>query len=269
MLAIKNILKERFSGLFLLLLAGIIVFGFSLNSKHVESKNIASEEQKISNEGQILGEANEYSKETTKNSEETNLNVFEENLDSIEKKDTKIINQDISANIPNAYAILKDHLKKYCNKNYDKKKCKNYCSEVKNNKEYKDLYKKYCNNQKDEETIAVSNTTETALTLDFIINSGSGTEKFTVEFKEGETVYELMKKAKAMGKITYEKNTDETYGVYINEINGLKEGSDADWTQNKYWILYVNGKSSSLGCSSHKLNKSDTSIEWKYEKYSF
>lgn len=262
---IRKILRERSGGLFLLMAAFLIISGVSLNSPKAESKNeqSLSSEDNAFDDSQVLGEANNDSEEAIMSGTDA-----ESSSDGAEVSEEKIIPDPKTDTHDN----LKNNLKKYCNKSGsdNKKKCKNYCIEAKNNSRYKDLNKKYCNKEKDEEeTVAVAASGETVLTLDFVISSGSGTEKFAMEFKEGETVYELMKEAKAQGKMTYGKSADETYGVYINEINGQKEGSDADWTNNKYWILYVSGKSSNLGCSSHKLNKSDTSVEWKYEKYSF
>jgi len=249
----------------LLVVAFLIIVGVSSNSPQAESKNEQglSSEDRTSDDSRILGEVNN-------DSEETIMNVAD--AESL-SEEVKVPEEKIATDPKtDAHDNLKNSLKKYCNKSGsdNRKKCKNYCAEAKKSNQYKDLNKKYCNKEKDEEEVfSVVTLSETALTLDFIINSGSETKKFVMEFKEGETVYELMKEAKAQVKMAYGKSADETYGVYINEINGQKEGSDSDWTKNKYWILYVSGKSSNLGCSSHKLNKSDTSIEWKYERYSF
>jgi hypothetical protein len=243
---IKKILEERVSGLFLLMFALLIIIGISSNSPKAESKNDRSltSKNQISGENQILGEMSSNSGEIT-------------NEDSSVSQD-EIIKENASEN---ESQINPDNFREQKKEDVARKKSNKKSKKHKNSSNN--------NSSKSDETFVASAPAEAASTLDFIINSGSGTEKFTMEFKEGETVYELMKEAKAQGKLKYEKNTDETYGIYINEINGLKEGSDGDWTKNKYWILYVSGKSSSLGCSSHKLTKSDTSIEWKYEKYSF
>lgn len=261
---IKKTSRERASGLLLLVFAVFIVVEISAGSHKAESKNEQglADENQTSGEIQILGEANENLEEIIPDSANTDASLEEKEI-SKEKA--------VADPKADAYNNLKSSLKKYCGKSGsdNRKKCKKYCSETKNKSSHKDLYKKYCNEEDSKEEKTSASVVSTALTLDFIINSGSGTDKFTMEFKEGETVYELMKEAKLAGKMTYEKSADETYGVYINEINGQKEGSDSDWTKNKYWILYVSGKSSSLGCSSHKLTKSDSSIEWKYERYSF
>jgi hypothetical protein len=151
--------------------------------------------------------------------------------------------------------------------------------ETKGNDRYKDLRKKYCENKKNEDrntdtanqnedknTDTASQTEEiVGNELNFIV----GSKEFKIGFEEGESVFDIMKRAKSQSKIDFKYDDfGGNLGVLITEINGVKNGNDSDWTQNKYWILYVSGKSSSVGCSSHKLNKSDTSIEWKYEKYS-
>lgn len=268
---IKNFLKDKSGGLFLVFLAFFIIFGFSLNSRAVEgeSKNDSEDIVQVLDGEEVLGEVDEDKLEIN---DAENLSGDGENTDNIQKE-TDTDEKAKTDSKTEKYNEIKDYLKKYCDKKGSdkRKKCEKYCREIKGKSQYGDLRKKYCGNEDEESDDQTKNqVTDTAKNeLEFIIDSDSGTSQFNMRFEKGETVYELMKEAKAQGKMTYEKNTDETYGVYINSINGIKEGSEADWTKNKYWILYVDGKTSSVGCSSHKLDKSDTSIEWKYEKYSF
>lgn len=257
-----EILKERKSGLFLIFFAGFIIFGTSLNSRAVEP------EKQTSNNGEVLGEID------NDNPEVIDLEKSQDNRsDAALQEETGNDEKNEMAPQTDKYDEIKSYLKKYCKKSgsNNRKKCEKYCLEIKNKNQYRNLRKKYCGNEDKEDEGQNANQAVAAAKneLEFIINSDGKTSRFDIQFEEGETVYELMKKAKTDGKMTYEKNTDETYGVYINEINGLKEESDLDWTKNKYWILYVDGKISSVGCSKHKLTKSDNSIEWKYEKYSF
>lgn len=270
MFKIINILKERAGGLFLLSLAVIIVLCLSLNFSYAESRNeqeLASDKQ-ASDEGQILGETNNISEEATTDSKEDVQSSIEAD---IALQDTKVItNATNDDSTISAFDDLKNHLKKYCNKSGsdNKSKCKKYCLETKGNDRYKDLRKKYCENKKNEDknTNTVSQAEEiVGNELNFIV----GSKEFKIGFEEGESIFDIMKRAKSQGKIDFKYDDfGGNLGVLITEINGVKNGNDSDWTQNKYWILYVSGKSSSVGCSSHKLNKSDTSIEWKYEKYS-
>jgi hypothetical protein len=285
----KNFLKERQSGIFLLTFAFILITSISLghkvqssNDANLSGKNQPSSKTEIDLDG---GELAEVASEVNQDG------ISEVPFDEIEKEEeNKIAVSAVKAGATSVskteaekYSALKEKLKKYCDKKYESKKCKKYLTETKalfkTNKDYKRLYEKYLEKKEEREADDSDDSDdskrtqisleEKALTLDFIIKLPSGESKFEIQFMEGETVYEVMKRAKEQGKISYEKNTDETYGVYINTINGIKEGSEDDWTQNKYWILFVSGSSSNLGCSSHKLNKSDTAIEWRYEKYSF
>lgn len=224
----------------MIIVAGLIIAGVSLNSQKAESKG----EQNSAGENQILGEeSNNPAEIIGENSSASQEESVDENA------------------LENNNQISTDSTKGKINisKNKPTKKSKKHKSSSKDNDD----------SSENNDIAGVLAPAQTALSLDFSVSSGTETKKFAIEFKEGETVYDLMKEAKAQGKLSYGKSADETYGVYINEINGLKEGADADWTQNKYWILYVDGKSSSLGCSNHKLAKSDNSIEWRYEKYSF
>jgi len=58
---------------------------------------------------------------------------------------------------------------------------------------------------------------------------------------------------------TVETTTDPSLGEYVTSVNGVKGG-----TNNKYWIMYVNGQSSSVGASDYVTKSTDT-IEWKFE----
>lgn len=283
----KKFLKERTSGLFLLIFAFFIISAVSLGqgaqsndyaelsvkNQIADNYEVAEDDLAESDEAVLGVSGSEVIKESSGEKEK-----FSDEKAPVAEA-TKLRAETLAKAEAEKYAELKDDLKKYCDKKYDSKKCKKYLSEAKtlskSDKEYKKLYEKYLEKKEDREADSDDSKSteispdEKALTLDFVVKSPNGDKKFEIQFMEGETVYEVMKRAKEREKINYEKNTDETYGVYINTINGLKEGSEADWTQNKYWILYVNGKSSSLGCSAHKLEKTDRSIEWRYEKYAF
>jgi len=259
---LNKILKERLNGLFLLLLAAMIVCFFSFGSQKAESKNGQGvTNNKISNEKQISGEIFTGSEEEIQRSIETNATLQGTEV----AKNATNSNPSVSAS-----GNLKDNLKKYCDKsgNDNRSKCKKYCLKTKEKKQYKDLLEKYCENKKNEDkntNIVIQAEEIVGNELNFIV----GAKEFKIEFEEGESVFDIMKRAKSQGKIDFKYDDfGGNLGILITEINGVKNGSDSDWTQNKYWILYVSGKSSSIGCSGHKLNKSDTSIEWKYEKYS-
>lgn len=253
-------IKERSAGIFLLFLATAIISSFFLTSTQAKSqeesgqteKAAPPEEQEFASENPIYQEplneapeenlppAEEKTKEDTEELEATEEAPAEE-----EKKTDKEV-----------YDEIQEALKKYCNKegSLNRSKCAEFCAEAKKGskensdytKKYKSLRGEYCNK------------------IDFI----AGSKKFSIEFKEGETIFEVMRRAKNRNDMNF-KYENGDYGVFVTEINGVKNGSDSDWTQNKYWILYVNGKSSNEGCSSRKLTTEDTLVEWKYEKYSY
>ncbi|MFA6251329.1 MAG: DUF4430 domain-containing protein [Candidatus Paceibacterota bacterium] len=77
-------------------------------------------------------------------------------------------------------------------------------------------------------------------------------------FQEGDTVY------KVMDNLSNQKENNFSFsfrkypalGIFINEINGLKEGNG------KYWLYYVNGKEASVGVSKYELESGDI-INWE------
>lgn len=268
---IKKVLKERSNGLLLLTFAVLIIAGISLNSHRAESQNgqnLVSNDQ-VLEEKRVLGETNDSSDQMVEPNQESDKT---QEISVSEAKDEAEVTSE-------KYDTLKKHLKKYCEKDYDSKQCKKYIAEAKaykKDKQYNDLYKKYRDkieernkDNKDDNNDSNSSVSQTIKTVGNELDFKAGSKEFKIAFSEGETVFDVMKRAKSQGKIDFKyEDYGGGLGVMITEINGVKNGDDADWTQNKYWILYVSGKISPVGCSNHKLNKPDTSIEWKYEKYS-
>lgn len=83
-----------------------------------------------------------------------------------------------------------------------------------------------------------------------------GESNFTVELKDGQNACDNLYEAKAEGKIkslTIKDTYLESMGsLYVYEINGYKNN----------WILSLNGKSSSYGCSKVFPKVGDV-VEWK------
>ena len=73
------------------------------------------------------------------------------------------------------------------------------------------------------------------------------------------SVYDFMRQLQTEGKITFKDKTYSGMGKFIEEINGIKNGTE------KNWIYYVNGIKANIGVSNYKINKGDI-ISWKYEK---
>jgi hypothetical protein len=74
--------------------------------------------------------------------------------------------------------------------------------------------------------------------------------------KDG-TVLEAMVLEDASG-FTFTTKNYPALGVFVESING-KENRDG-----KYWILYLNGATSTLGASSARVSPGDR-VEWRYE----
>ncbi|MFA6386723.1 MAG: DUF4430 domain-containing protein [Candidatus Paceibacterota bacterium] len=88
-------------------------------------------------------------------------------------------------------------------------------------------------------------------------------KKYETNIREGETVFEVMKKIQdeSNDKIpfSFKYTENPNLGVFINEINGQVGGNDG------YWIYYVDGVEAGVGISNYKVKNGDQ-ISWKYEK---
>lgn len=258
----KNIFKERISGFFLILLAVLIISGLSLNSHLARSENkepLAS----VPTEEEVLGE-------TDSNSEEI---ILDENnaASTQDTQEEKIIETTTVVPDPEDifYVELKAHLKKYCGKNFNVKKCRDFLMEAKDARtkgaRFKELYKKYhFVPQKVEKKNNSSNTNsgisetkeEAALTINY---AGSKTDdKYTVTIVPSMTVIDMMNSTNGLSYV----ESNEWAG-YIVEINGVKE----DTSKHIYWMLYYNGKMASEGAATLKV-KSGDKVEWKYTSFS-
>ena len=84
-------------------------------------------------------------------------------------------------------------------------------------------------------------------------------KSYDVSVKEGDTVFGMMNRLKSENNnFDFKYKEYPSLGVYINEINGIKEGNG------KYWIYYVNGKEAEIGISKFKVSNGDI-INWKLE----
>lgn len=255
---IEKFLKERKAGLLLLVVASLIVVGFSVNSHLAQSEN---KEQLASApvEEQVLGEMAGNIEEPVLNESEIAVtqNTLEE--EAIEE----------AVNVPDPedifYDELKAHLKKYCGKNFNVKKCRDYLLEAKDARakgaRFKELYKKYHFVPKKVEkkdnssntNIEISETKEEAtLTINYVGNKPD--DKYTVAIVPSMTVIGMMDKANGLSYVE-----SKQWAGYILEINGVKE----DISKNTFWMLYYNGGMASEGASTLKV-KSGDKIEWKY-----
>jgi hypothetical protein len=279
---IGKIVKERISGFFLLIFAGLILIGLSANFHRAESKNgqeLAVSQEQSSPEGQTLGEADSVS-DYILPEEDPGDSVLQEDSSektegnaSVEKEAGKIDKADLEKV---RCEDLKKLLSKYCGKNYNISKCRSYLLETKDLSKKggrcRSLYKKYHFVPKNEEKKDSQNSSsdsdagsgdvkeEATLTINY---SGSkADDKYVVAIGTGMTVMDMMKKAKENGGLSYDESV--SWPGYIQEINSTKE----DMSKNIFWMLYSNGGMASEGASTLKV-KSGDKIEWRYAEVSW
>ena len=81
----------------------------------------------------------------------------------------------------------------------------------------------------------------------------------TIEFKEGENVYDILKRACSAAGIPMSAR-NSSMGIYVEGINGLFE-FDCGGTSG--WMYSVNGNAPNHSCSEHTVKNGD-SIVWYY-----
>lgn len=100
-----------------------------------------------------------------------------------------------------------------------------------------------------------NNPSQKALTL--IINDGTNTYHSSFDYRQGMTVFDLLKEATAKFKLVLKIKQYET-GILVESIGGVKNGQDK-----KYWLYYVNGKMPMVSVDKNKLNPGDK-VEFKF-----
>jgi len=90
------------------------------------------------------------------------------------------------------------------------------------------------------------------------INTGEKSYQYQETLKKDVSVLDLMKEASAKEEFALDIK-DSSMGAFVDGIYGVKSNAQT----NKFWILWVNGKSSNLGASQYKLSGGDV-VEWIY-----
>lgn len=98
----------------------------------------------------------------------------------------------------------------------------------------------------------------------FSVSLEAAGKTYQAKVAAGATAYDLMKKLQLEQGLKFSAKEYAGLGALIEEINGAKN----DVKANKFWIFYVNGKSSEVGVSNYVLKNNDI-IGWKYEGYKF
>jgi len=75
-----------------------------------------------------------------------------------------------------------------------------------------------------------------------------------IETENGANAFEIMKNNFDL------KFTEYEFGVFIEEINGIKP------SESEYWALYINDESASKGIADYTINE-DMGINWKIQSF--
>jgi len=86
-----------------------------------------------------------------------------------------------------------------------------------------------------------------------------GDTTYLVDIASNETVIGAMRALASTGDLVYTGRDYPGLGTFVDSINGKKSADGL------YWILYLNGTTTSRGASATVLNVGDV-VEWKCEK---
>ena len=107
----------------------------------------------------------------------------------------------------------------------------------------------------------ISTSIPSRLSVTLVINANGKTESRELAITQGETVADVLKRAKESGYEVVTKDFGQPLGVFVESINGVANEPQAL----EYWTLYVNGERSLLGASGTKVNAGDK-LEWRLER---
>lgn len=97
----------------------------------------------------------------------------------------------------------------------------------------------------------------------FIPADGIVLETVTVRFSDGETAFDVLKRACEENEIQLEYSYTPAYGSYY--IEGINNLYQFDCGKSSGWLYYINGSSPGCGCSSYVMSDGDV-LSWKYNK---
>jgi hypothetical protein len=269
MINIKKTLKERTSGLFLIIFAVFIIAGISISSHRAESENRQNlaDINQASTEGQILGEEKDNPEEIADNPGETEpvMETDNENANQEGKQEEKTEKiTTVSNSEDDYYNDLKNRLKKYCGNNFNVKKCQDYLKEAKDAREkgarFKELYKKYHFEKKEdnESSSSVASSSANSATASLAITSGGNSKSYSITSPSGISVIGLMD---LLQKDSSQNFFYHSSSGFVDKINGTENSG------NMSWMLYSckggTCKLSSVGALDCKIDDWDK-IEWKY-----
>lgn len=98
--------------------------------------------------------------------------------------------------------------------------------------------------------------------VQLVIDDGNDITNQNISPVPGQTALQTLERAAKLKSFAYETKSYST-GVLIESINGQKNG-----TNNKYWILYVNGESAQVGADQQLVQAGDK-IEFRFQESIF
>ena len=279
---IKKFLREGTEGLFLLLIAVVILNVIPVGSKTAESKNkqTSVSEEQVANDEQILGETSENSEKAEEAADETVPEIPKETAEN-SKKETVVAQNTQEETVTETavddidpkdalYDELKTNLKKYCDKKFDTKKCRKYLLEAKDagekGRRFRDLYKKYhFEPKKDNNSNNNSDSADPNVAISLVITAGGSSKSYNVISSPSASVVDLME----LAGVTYNRKGNICAGC-MNNINEMGENSAT-----MSWMLYICKKDTCKlapvgdsdcrinGCTEERVKDWDKA-EWKY-----
>jgi len=96
--------------------------------------------------------------------------------------------------------------------------------------------------------------------VSYLISSGTGEPKeYKLNVNSSSTVFSLLQEISEKNSVELKFKVYPEMGVFVESIEGV-----ANWTDNKYWQYWVNGKLGEVA-SDKKLLKAGDKIEWKFD----
>ena len=111
-------------------------------------------------------------------------------------------------------------------------------------------------------TTAENTSDEKQEVVDLTINDGQAVQTAKVEFTEGMTAFDVLKKGTEFLGLALETKSYD-FGISVEKIGDNQGGTD-----NKYWLYYVNDQPATVGADALKVKAADK-IEFKFEASKF
>jgi len=96
-----------------------------------------------------------------------------------------------------------------------------------------------------------------------IDNGEEDLKNFEIEFYQGMTAFDLLKKGTEESDLTLKAKDYPDMGIFIEAIGDKENGEDE-----KYWMYYVNGEMPMVSADNQEIKAGDK-VEFKFEKSSF